>query len=75
MVPIALFPESDERRVLVVYAFSWGCYGGSGGRRTIDLARKTYEFFNFFGKSARHGSMIHGSMNHGSMNHGSMIHG
>ena len=52
------FPESDERRVLVVYAFSWGRYGGSGGRRPIDSARKTYELFNFFAKSARHSAAV-----------------
>ena len=35
--PFQIFPESDERRVLVVYVFCWGRYGGSPGPRGIDF--------------------------------------
>ena len=44
----SFFPESDERRVLIVYAFSWGRDAGLPGHRPIHLVRKTNEIFNMF---------------------------
>ena len=49
-----IVPESDERRVLVVYAFSWGRDGGLGRHRSIEKPRKTI-VFSTFSKMAQDG--------------------
>ena len=41
-----------ERRVLVVYAFPWGCGSSSAGCRTIEKSKENLRFFNIFSLEA-----------------------
>ena len=47
-----LFSRERERRVLVVYAFPWGCGSSSAGCRTIEKSKENLRFFNIFSLEA-----------------------